>query len=152
MNGPHILVDGQDDAEGRSLFVVSALHLAADSLAGIPVRVFGGDRVVRAAADVLYWDTGLQAEMLPSRLPFGEALAGAALYVAVTTSSTGHLPMAAVAAAGIRCLVAMQLPVSAVPPEQMILARAANDTRAFGNLIARALGRPPLPTWQRRRR
>jgi hypothetical protein len=145
------LLDGRDDAEGRSLFIFSALQLAADSLAGIPVRVFGGDQAVQAAADVLYWDTGLQAEMLPPDQPFGEALVGAALYVAVATSSTDHLPLAAVAAAGTRCLVAVQLPQPGAPREQLILARAAHDTRAFGDLIARALDRAPLPTRQRRR-
>ena len=123
-----LVIDGTEDTNGRSLLVLSALHLVANSLATVQIRVLYPNEVVRTAAEGLRWETGLFLEFIPPEVSLERCLAGAALYVAIAWRTTLHLPLDRVATAGVRSLVAVQFPEAGMGIEQAVLATAAHDT------------------------
>jgi hypothetical protein len=139
---PRLITDGSEDAEGRGLFVVSALHLAARDLQGVDIRILNGQELVRVATEALRWETGLSVEVAPPDADIAAELAGASLFAAVAARCTDHLPLVQVAACGIRSLIAVQFPLSGAGAAALTLVRAAHDPREFGARILAMLGLP----------
>ena len=139
---PRLLTDGSEGAEGRGLFVLSAFHLAAGDLQGVDIRILNGPEVVRVAAEALRWETGLSVEVAPPDADIMAELAGASLFAAVAARSTDHLPLAQIAARGIRSLIAVQFPLPGAGAAAMTLVRAAHDPRELGARILAVLRLP----------
>lgn len=137
-----LVADGREDAEGRALFVLSAFHLVAGELQGVSIRILNGPEVVQVAIEALRWETGLSIEAAPPDADIAAELAGTSLFVAVAARSTNHLPLAQVAAHGVRKLVALQFPAPGAGAATMTLMRAAHDPRELGGRIVALLGLP----------
>lgn len=135
-----VVADVADDAEGRGLLLLSALYMAMPALARVArFRLLRGhDTVLRAATEILAWDTGLQIDVEPADNP-AEALEGATLFAAIAATGTAHLPLAQAASLGVPALVAVQFPDAAAGPATLALTRAAHDPRAFAARLLAAL-------------
>jgi len=133
---------GAEDSEGRALLLISALHHAADSLAGCEIRFTGvREPAVGAALAALRWDTGLDAQPVPE----GEeaaVLSGAGLFAAVLFRGDARV-MASIEAAGVPSMIAVQFPDPARHgPPVLALQRAAHDPALLARHILARLGLP----------
>jgi hypothetical protein len=124
---PRLVAHGGEDADGRALLLISALHHASDALAGCEIRFIGvRDADVGAALAALRWDAGLDARPVPEGEE-GAALSGARLFAAIL--GRGEMDrLAPFVACGVPSLVAVQFPDPARHgPEVFALQRAAHD-------------------------
>ena len=135
-----ILVNGADNAESRGLLVLSALSFAAAELIDVSVRIIDGDdATIRAAAECLSWDTGLEISVAPSGAKLAIELARASLYVAVVVHSTERLPLEAAHDANVPSLIAIQFPGPDTDAQTLSLVRAAHDPQVLARAIVARL-------------
>lgn len=134
--GARILVHAEDGVVGRGLLTISALHLAAGKLGQSHIDLFCAGQVpVRAAAEVLRSETELSVRELAGPEELLAQLPGATLFLAVSGKARDHLPLAAAAAAGVRCLVPVQFPSHQPTAEDLRLVRAAHDPQTLADEI-----------------
>jgi hypothetical protein len=135
--GLRLVIHGTDDAEGRGLLVLSALAHLVDELTDIEIRVVcGDDPVIRTAVECSSWNDGLDISVAPAGSDLGLELEGAALFVAVVTRSKDALPLAAVHAARVPPLIAVQFAGPDMDAPTLSLVRAAHDPRVLARAIA----------------
>jgi tetratricopeptide (TPR) repeat protein len=129
-----LVADGTEDDDGRALFLISALHHAAQALGRTRVRFMNvSNDAVRAAIEVLAWDCGIEVEVLDAGCPVVEALQSAVGFAAVSFRESQRLleVCAQAEGAGLRCLVALQFPGSNPSATDLILSHAAHDPAAL---------------------
>lgn len=134
-----IVVDGTENENGRALFVISALHLAAGALNPARIWVLAPCQPVSVAAEALAWDAHLNVTCLPADPDF-EIVKSSDL-VLTASSFEPNWPFLIVAyRAGIKAVSVVQFPRLA--PElnaHFPHIRAAHDTTVLAARIAEEL-------------
>lgn len=106
-----IMVDGLEDQNGRALFLISALHLAAETLAPSKLRIVNpSSRSVTIGAEALAWDTGLEVEVLSESDAELRAMESAHMALTVATWEPNWPFIAAAYKAGLETIAAVQFP------------------------------------------
>lgn len=135
-----IVIDGTEDDNGRALFVISALHLAAGALNPARIWVLAPSaEMVSVAAEALAWDANLSVTCLPADPNYPIMKSGG---VAVTASTwEPNWPFIAAAyRAGLAAIAVVQFPRLA--PEltaHFPHIRSAHDTTILAGRIAEEL-------------
>jgi hypothetical protein len=137
---PLIVADGTEGIEGRALLLISALHIAAPSIAHCDIRFFAvRDPVVRAAIEALRWDTNLTVSIIQHGEPL-VALAGASLYLAIAFRETSHLMLAAARRLAVPTLIAVQFPETTTASGEYVVPPEAHDPGLYAWHLIRMVG------------
>lgn len=105
-----IVCDGREDAEGRALFLISALHFCHAELRDAKVYFVDTDgESVRIAASALRWETGLDVVCL-SLAQSSQVLAGARLFCSVVMRQRTFPRLEEAIASRVPVLIARQFP------------------------------------------
>jgi len=136
---PVLIADGTEGIEGRALLLISALHIAAPQVVHCDIRFAAvQNSAVKAAIDVLRWDTGLTVSIVQEH-EAPAVLAGAALYLAIAFRRTSHLALSEARHLSVPTLIAVQFPEVAAPAAG-VGPPEAHDPALYAWHLVRAVG------------
>lgn len=136
-----LVCDGREDAEGRALFLISALHVCHEALRDVEVRFVDVEAdAVKIAIETLHWETGLTLTQVPPDAAI-DFWVGAAVFCSVVLQECCSRYLKGALARGIPLLVARQFPVKGnTCASDLAMVRAAHDPAIYAEHLVRTLG------------